>query len=87
MKGMIAITDKQLDRLVRKRIKTYFAELDDGADTILSEEDAIGAACHADQIYLDHRDWPATECSDRAMNIAFEEKDKIMVRVIEMRAA
>ena len=68
----------ELDRAVRARIRVYFRELDDGPDTILSEEDAIGAAGHADQIYLDHSDMPAANCIDRAMDLAFEEKERCM---------
>ena len=78
---------KRLDRLVRKRIRVYFAELDDGPDTILSEEDALGAAGHADQIYIDNTDWPATKCTDRAMDIAFEEKAKLDEQYLEQRLA
>jgi hypothetical protein len=67
-----------LDRAVRARCRVHYRELDEGAETVLSEEDALGAACYADQIYLDHTDWPATECSDRALDLAFQEKDRYM---------
>jgi L-fucose mutarotase/ribose pyranase (RbsD/FucU family) len=75
---------KKLDSLVRSRVNVYYRELDEGADTVLSEEDALGAAGHADQIYLDHTNWPATKCADRALDIAFEEKDKYMERVLAL---
>lgn len=43
----------------------------------LSEEDVGGSAHIAVQIYLDNTDVPAAECIDRAMDIAFEERDKL----------
>jgi hypothetical protein len=71
---------KRLDKLCERSIRAYFRSLDDGPDTILSEEDALAAAGQGDQVYLDHTDWPATECADRAMNIAFRVKDELMAR-------
>jgi len=69
-----------LDCACRSRIKAYYRELieDNPIDTILSEEDALAASGHGDAVYLEYTDWPATECSDRALDIAFEEKEKMM---------
>lgn len=67
---------KQLDRMVRTRVKLYYKELDDGPDTILSEEDAMGAALHVASVYdILFPGWPGVE---RALDIAFEEKTKYM---------
>jgi len=43
----------------------------------LSEED-VGCTAHiAVKIFLDNTDEPAADCLDRAMTIAFEERDKL----------
>ena len=82
-RSAMPITAKQLDRLCERRVRAYYRELDIGPETILSEEDALGAAGHADQVYLDHTDWPATQCSDRAMDIAFRVKDEVMAAYLD----
>lgn len=71
----------ELDRAATARINAYYRELDEGEDTILSEEDALAASMQADGIYMEHTDLPATECSDRALDIAFKVKDIYMERI------
>ena len=65
-----------LDRICEFRVRKHFAAIaDDYRD--LSDDDGLSASQAGDQVYLDHTDWPATECSDRALDIAFRVLDEL----------
>ncbi len=44
---------------------------------LLSDEDGIAASMQADAIYMNETDWPAAQCSDRSMDLAFREVDRM----------
>lgn len=62
----LATLDKACERRVRQH---YAAVSDDYRD--LCDDDGLSASVAGDRIYLDHTNWPATKCSDRALDIAF----------------
>lgn len=65
-----------LDRICEFRVRKHFtAIMDDPRD--LADDDALSASQAGDQVYLEHTDWPATECSDRALDIAFRVLDEL----------
>jgi hypothetical protein len=54
----------------------------------LSEEDVLGAANRAETIYFDDTSLTAAECTDRALDIAFAERDTLYdERVFNARSA
>lgn len=72
---------ERLDAACRGRVRSHFRELLGGENDYLSDEDVLGAAAYGDQIYLDHTDMPATECSDRALEIAYEVRGEFNVPI------
>lgn len=69
--------DTALDSKVRQIVRRYYREngLDGEAELFASQE--------ADHVYLDGTEWPATECSDRALEIAREEKTDLQTAAID----
>ena len=67
---------RTLDRICEHRVRKHYSLIaDDYRD--LSDDDGLSASQAGDQVYLDHTDWPATECSDRALDIAFRVMDEL----------
>jgi len=64
--------DLQVRFICRSHLRRVWEE-----DYGLSEDDVLSAASKASHIYVNNTDLPAIECSDRALDLAFEERDRL----------
>lgn len=70
-----------LDRACEQRVRRHYAAIThDYRD--LCDDDGLSASMAGDRIYLDHTDWPATKCSDRALDIAFNVLNELRYKAI-----
>lgn len=72
MSSDVSLPLEYLDFLVLGRIKIYLEELVTTEFDILSEDDVVAAAHHAENIYLENTNWTYDECSKRALNFSMQ---------------
>jgi hypothetical protein len=72
---------RTLDRMCESRVRRHYASIvDDYRD--ITDDDGLSASMAGDRVYLDHTDWPAAKCSDRALDIAFNVMNELRYKAI-----